>query len=129
MIRGTTAKFKFQLPYPFSSLAGVKVVFWQEETKTVIIKKLENCSQGDSQNELCVSLCPEETLKFSESYKAKAQLKGDIGAFDNSMSFASKEYLITVDPIYKGSDIDDWEIFTPESREIIFDGGEIGGES
>ncbi len=127
MIRGTTATFKFQLPYSFNSLTGGEVIFWQEEIKLVIKKEFENCYQGNSANELCVSLCPEETIVFSEEYKAKAQFKGDLTA-DGSNSFASKEYLITVHPIYKGADIEDWEVFTPSTREVILDGGKIGGE-
>lgn len=127
MIRGTTATFKFQLPYLFDDLAGGEAVFWQEEIKLVIKKGFENCYKGNAANELCVDLCPEETIVFSDAYKAKAQFKGDLTP-DGSKSFASKECLVTVHPIYKGCNIEDWEIFTPNAREIIFDGGEIGGE-
>ncbi len=78
MIRGTTAQFRFKIPYMKSELAWANIKFWQNNNpnKLLPIKKtLENCGNPDESMELCVSLTAEETARFSDKYKAVVQLR------------------------------------------------------
>lgn len=135
MIRGTTAQFKFKLPYNYSDLVSVQITFWQPENNgssadrpLPIIKYLNQCQRTNSPKELKVTLTQEETLRFSVKRKAYVQLRA-LGP--ENQSFASKKEMLTVYPI-QGDDIigggdiplppptpsqpDDW---------IILDGGDI----
>ena len=130
MIRGTNAQFKFRLPYNFSELKTVKITFWQPENSgpdasrpLPIVKILEQCSQSDVANELCVTLNQEETLRFVDDRKAYVQLRA---ATIDGIPIASREKMITVYPVYDDSILDDEILPTPDYDGWIFlDGSTI----
>ena len=131
MIRGTTAQFKFKLPYNFAELEAAQVIFWQSNNNgptqnrpLPIVKVLSQCQETDNPKELCVTLTQEETLRFSDKYKAYTQLRA-MGP--ESQSFASRATMIKVYPIYGDNILDDEMIPTPSTpnERIILDGGVI----
>lgn len=129
MIRGTTAQFKFELPYDVSELILVKITFWQpgnpgpsESRPLPIIKVLEQCITTDRPDELLVFLNKEETLRFSEERKAYVQIQGKV--VDGS-TFASKKEMITVYPIYDDSILGDEILPTPTPDGLIFLTGSV----
>lgn len=127
MIRGTTAQFKFKLPYSYDELTNITIKFWQPGNPSAslpIYKYKTNCEERVKQ-EIYVSLRPSETARFSDKYKAKLQLRAQpiIGA-----PFGSKEQLVTVYPMPDDIIIDDPTIDpdTPTEEEwIILDGDTI----
>ena len=130
MIRGTNAQFKFRLPYNYSELEVVKIVFWQPENTgpsldrpLPIIKVLEQCSPSDIPNELCITLNQEETLRFSEERKAYVQLHAKTV---EGIPIASREQMITVYPIYDDSILEDEILPTPDyDGWVLLDGSTI----
>lgn len=102
MIRGTTAQFKFKLPYAKNDLQWVTMKFWQpgnegtEDAPLPIIKKKSHCDSADDSKELIVSLTAGETLRFSDKFKAKVQMRAQ---HKSGLVFGSKERVITVYPI------------------------------
>ena len=101
MIRGTTAQFKFKLPYPKDELAWVTIKFWQPgnlDNRLPITKQLTNCSTTENPNEVCVSLLASETALFSDKYKAKLQLRAQHS--DSGTTFGSHPQLVTVYPMH-----------------------------
>lgn len=132
MIRGTTAQFKFKLPYNFAELETAQVIFWQSNNNgpaknrpLPIVKVLSQCQETDDPKELCVTLTQEETLRFSDKYRAYTQLRA-MGP--ESQSFASKATMITVYPIYGDDILGEDPVPTPTEpdRRVILDGGAIG---
>ena len=131
MVRGTTAQFKFSLPYDYSAIEVAKVMFWQPgnsgttEHPLPICKTLAYCSQTENPRELSVTLSQDETLRFSEKSKAYVQLSATTG---EGVRFASKQELITVYPIYDDSILGDVVLPTPDEGDdwIILDGETIG---
>lgn len=127
VIRGTTAQFKFKLPYSYDELERITIKFWQQGNLSdylPIIKNKTNCSES-VENEIHVSLRPSETAIFSDKYKAKVQL---IAQPYMGSPFGSKEHLITVYPMPDDIIVDDPTIepSIPTDKEwIIFDGEEI----
>lgn len=124
MIRGTTAQFKFKLPYRYDELDTVTITFWQSiaNKPNVLVKKVKsNCNvSSDDDYCLCVSLTPSETLMFSDKLKAKVQLRAISGA----NTFASREQLITVYPI--NNEVIDTELPPPDKNGwVILDGEKI----
>lgn len=127
MIRGTTAQFKFKLPYSYDQLKNITIKFWQEGNYNKllpIIKNKSNCSER-VENEIYVSLLPSETAAFSDKYKAKMQINATpfVGA-----PFGSKEHLITVYPMQDDIMNDDPTIdpdVPTDNGFIILDGDEI----
>ena len=127
MIRGTTAQFKFKLPYTLSELNSVTIKFWQlgnSSDSLPIYKYKQNCVERVAR-EIYVSLRPSETALFSDKYKAKMQLRAqpNIGA-----PFGSKEQLITVYPMPDDIIVDDPTIDPETPTEygwIILDGRSI----
>ena len=128
MIRGTTTEFIFELPYAFSELQLVKIVFWQEDNdgpssdRPLPIKKyLSHCNPTDNPNELYVTLNQEETLRFTDQRKGYVQFR----ALNlDGKYFGSKEVMFTVYPTCDES----MDIIVPPADEeeiIIFDGGTI----
>jgi hypothetical protein len=124
MVRGTTAQFKFKLPYDFSELKIVKIMFWQpgnygpSETRSLpIVKVLGQCF-GNEENprEISVNLTEEETLRFSEKTKAYVQLRAR-NREDNA--FATKQEEITVYPVYEDTTLDESLIPTPGFDGIV----------
>ena len=106
MIRGTTAQFKFKLPYSLSELDSVTIKFWQSgnpDDSLPIYKYKQNCVERVAR-EIYVSLRPSETALFSDKYKAKLQLRAqpNVGG-----PFGSMEQLITVYPMPDDIIIDD----------------------
>ena len=77
MIRGTTARFRFDLPCKKGCVEWVTIKFWQPGTSMEPIIKDENwCSGSDDDSVIYVSLDPSETKQFSDKLKAKVQLRG-----------------------------------------------------
>ncbi len=128
MIRGTTAQFRFKMPYTFEQLDWATVKFWQEGNNGTpaaplpITKKLGQCTETDDPHELCVSLTSEETMRFSDKRKAKVQLR----AHADGSTFASRETLITVYPINDDIVTDDPEL-PAENDEgwVVLDGSAV----
>jgi hypothetical protein len=129
MIRGTTAGFKFKLPYEYEQVGSVKIIFRQDHNNgpsasrpLPITKTKAHCYKVDVK-ELGVKLTPEETLRFSDERKAYVQLFA-IGP--EGEKFGSHEEMFTV---YPGSDEDvsnDNILPTPGNDGlIILDGGRI----
>lgn len=121
MIRGTTAQFKFKLPYTKEELEFVKIKFWQTNNTNdflPITKELNDCDAPAESKELCVSLTAEETLRFSDKYKARTQLRG---LHKDGTVFASRQHLISVYPI---QDDLSGDITVPSNEEgfVILDG-------
>ena len=124
MIRGTNAQFVFKLPYNFNQLSSAKVMFWQTDYNgpsasrpLPIIKILPQCSQSNNTNELCVTLNQEETLRFKDDRKAYVQLRA---VTKDGIPIASKQRMITVEPVGDDSVLDDDVIPTPEYNGYIY---------
>lgn len=132
MIRGTTACFKFKLPYDFEQISSVKIIFWQDnnngptESRPLPIVKIKSqCFQTNIRRELAVNLTPEETLRFSDERKAYVQMTAT--AADGSR-FASHQEMFTVYPV-RDEDVSggDGDIVIPPDDDgvVILDGGRI----
>ena len=128
MIRGTTAQFRFNMPYTFEQLDWATVKFWQEgnsgtpTAKLPITKDKAQCEQTDDPYELCVTLTAEETMRFSDKRKAKVQMR----AHANGSIFASRETLITVYPINDDIVTDNPELpATNDEGWVVLDGAEV----
>lgn len=124
MIRGTTAQFKFKLPYKKDELEWVTIKFWQPSSINEflpITKTLEHCDTPEDSKELYVSLTAEETLRFSDKHKAKVQLRG---LHKDGTVFGSRQHLITVYPI---QDDLSGDITVPSNEDgwVILDGETI----
>ena len=127
MVRGTTAQFKFKLPYNYSDLSLAKIVFWQpgnngpSETRPLpIVKVLNQCSVFNNSNEISITLTEEETLRFSEKSKAYVQLKAK--CIDGN-TFASKKEVITIYPVYDDNILEDEILPTPsDDGWVVLDG-------
>lgn len=128
MIRGTTAQFKFNVPYPKNELLWVTMKFWQPgndgtpDAPLPIIKKKEHCDAADDSKELYVSLTSAETLRFTSKLKAKVQLRAQ---HNSGTVFASKEEVV---PVYPLSDDLTQDAVLPEIADdgwIVLDGQEI----
>lgn len=130
MVRGTTAQFKFNLPYDYNDLKLVKITFWQpgnngpaSDRPLPIIKTLSQCSQSNVPSELLVSLTQEETLRFGDQRKAYVQLRAES---KDGYVFASKQETLTVYPLYDDSVLGDFVTPTPGDDDYIFlDSGSI----
>ena len=126
MIRGVPAQFKFKLPYSKDELEWIRIKFWQEgnpSTLLPITRTIEDCNES-APKELCVVLDEYDTLRFSDKYKARVQLR----AMSNSGSiFGSQQYLITVDPMLDDI-VEEDPTLPPEEEEggVILDGSTIG---
>lgn len=127
MIRGTTAQFKFKLPYSYDELTNITIKFWQPNNPNEslpIYKYKVNC-ESPIEKEMYVSLRPSETALFSDRYKAKLQLRAQPVS---GAPFGCKEQLITVYPMPDDMMDDDPTIDPiPPTEEgwIIFDGETI----
>ncbi len=100
MIRGTTAQFKFKLPYSKEEIDWATIKFWQPQNPSKLLpitRKLEDCTASDDSYSLCVSLTAEETSRFLDKYKAKVQLRAQ--HINNGTVFGSRTKLITVYPM------------------------------
>lgn len=127
MIRGTTAQFKFKLPYPKEKLEWATIRFWQPgnmHQNLPITKTLDECDAPADSTELCVSLTVDETMRFSEKRKAKVQLRAQLKKEYNGTVFGSRTKLFTVYPTYdESSDLP----IENEDGFIILDGETVVG--
>ena len=142
MIRGTTAQFRFKLPYSKYDVEQVEVVLWQsnnpgiKEEYPLPMKK--NYVQSISENgsvitggpwswvddyTLAVKVWEQETLTFSDKYKAQIQLRGSA----NGLTFASPQEYIVVYPMRGNEPMGDDVVPTPDTDGwTILDGETIG---
>ena len=135
MIRGTTAQFKFKLPYKKSELLWANIQFWQPGNPGIgnplpITKTLQHCTGPEDVEELCVALLPEETMRFSDKFKAKVQLRAYNK--DTASVFASRQQSITVYPLNDAIiNPEDSIPPIPDNNEgwVIFDGESIATQS
>ena len=129
MIRGTNQEFRCKLSCTYEDLATVRVTFWQENYNgpaswrpLPIVKVLAQCSPV-GEDVLSVTLNQEETLRFTEKRKAKAQLRA---VTKSGVPIATKEHLIKVYPVYDDSVLDGGVVPTPTYEDlIILDGRSI----
>ena len=132
MIRGTTARFSFKLPYIKRELEQATIKFWQPNNQSKflpITRTLSDCGGASDDYVLYVSLRPDETALFSEEYRAKVQLCATHGP--SGTVFGSRPQLITVYPM--NDDIIEEPPVVPDSPSVpeeqdgwvIFDGGII----
>ena len=128
MVRGTTAQFKFRLPYNIDEINKnvLQIAFWQEGYKgpspdrpLPIVKVFTQCNTSNIPNELTVKLNKEETLRFTDERKAYCQLQGKTL---DGIAFASKQDIIPVYPVYNDSILDDDITPTPvpDDDDIVF---------
>lgn len=142
MVRGTTAQFQFKLPYSKQNIQSAEVVFWQRNNSgldddfPLPIKKgylLEKSEDGSivtsgpwnwiNDNTLAVKLWQQETLTFSDKYKAYVQLRAKS---TDGIVFASDPELITVQPIYGDYPLmDEFVPTTNPDDVIILDGDDV----
>ena len=125
MIRGTTAQFTFKLPYSKNELEWATMKFWQPNNQhphLPITKRLEHCGNPDDSMELCVSLTADETMRFSETYQAKVQLRAQNK--ENGTMFGSRPQLFTVYPM--NDEILDEDPTTPGEDPTLPDENEHG---
>ena len=126
MIRGTTAQFKFKLPYPKEELLWATIMFWQKNNTNPylpITKKLVHCVTLDDPKELYVSLTADETIRFSEKYKAEAQLRAQhattgsiIGCHKKDITvYSMKDEIFEEDPTMPAVNEDGWIILDGET--------------
>ena len=101
MIRGTTAQFKFKLPYAYDNLEWITITFWQPGNPnfTSITKRKSECSPVVGTTEICTSLSCAETATFSDKYKAKVQLRAQPLYALQEAPFGCKAQTITVYPM------------------------------
>lgn len=127
MIRGTTAAYKFKLPYAVEELEWATIKFWQPNNPSKLLpitKTKSNCGTSDNPNELCVSLTAEETTRFSDQYKAKVQLRAKHSS--SGSVFGCRTQTIAVYPML--DDIIEEDPLLPDANEegwIILDGETI----
>ena len=135
MIRGTTAQFKFKLPYAKDELSWATIKFWQPNNPNALLpitRTLEHCQTTDNSKELCVSLTAEETSRFVDKYKAKLQLRAQ--HLNSGTVFGIKPQLFTVYPM-SDDILEENPLLPDETPEgiVILDGDSIvsdeGGDS
>lgn len=129
MIRGTTAKFKFEIPYDFNDVETIDIMFWQNnnngptKARSLPIKKNKNdCTWLYDYKQIVVTLQPEETARFVDDRKAIYQLNGTT---ISGITFGTKELKTTVYPMR--IEEPEWgEIIPPSPDEYShLDGGQI----
>jgi hypothetical protein len=148
MIRGTTAQFKFKLPYSKDDIVLAEAKFWQSGNTNglnrgyslPITKSYTRTvsDEGDIVTQypwnwiddytLVVRLGQQETLTFSDKYKARVQLRIRT---DEGLVFASTQQIINVYPMSWSEPLGADLPSTPEDQWVILDGDAIsrGGES
>lgn len=92
MIRGTTPKHTFTLPFDTSELEDVRVIYAQDD-EVLFKKETADCTLDG--NTVSVTLTQEETLKFDASKLAQIQLRvqtkgGDVLSTDVMVSYVGK---------------------------------------
>ena len=134
MIRGTTAPFKFKLPFKGSEIDILEVTFWQPGNKgTVeqplpIVKPKTSCIIDSEGYEQGVILDQRETLRFSDKHKAFWQIRAKAIDEIGGTIVGTKDIPITVYSLYKDDVIDSNILPTPDQSDIvILDGYKVGG--
>ncbi len=128
MIRGTTALYRFKIPYPKSELSWATIKFWQSNNPSPLLpitKILSNCAVTTTDpKELCVSLTAEETARFSDKYKATLQFRAQHS--NSGTIFGCKPTMVTVYPM-SDDIIKDNPVFPSANEDefIILDGDNI----
>ena len=130
MIRGGHVEFRWKLPYNFGDLATAQIYFWQDgyngpssDRPLPILKILEQCREGSTPTELSVVLHQEETLRFTDKRKMRAQLRA---VTLSGIPIVSPERLFTVYPSYDDAILDDEIWPTPDYNGWVrFDGGSV----
>ena len=138
MIRGTTAPFKFIIPYPFDEVSKIVATFKQKHNKGIgnpipIMKMYDtSASRNDGfaaseQNptEVYITLNPEETLRFSDKEKGYIQIQVYYQGRDIAVSNVPEKF--TVYPVFNDTPIVDMEPTEIVEDTYIFDSGEIAG--
>lgn len=139
MIRGTTAPFKFTVPYEWSEICAIEATFTQKKDDGSILSLIkqydtrwvDNINPGgftpDENNSkiIYVVLDPGETLQFSDKRKGHVQIKV---YSPNKGIVANKSQRFTVYPINNDDILEDIGKPIPEQDGIrILDAGEISG--
>ena len=141
MVRGTTASFKFDLPYTIGEIGVITVKFWQNGYKGTlshplpIIKPIRTFVEPLDSKQIIITLTPSETAGFTDKLKGIVQLIGETRAIIDEVTgktipgqrFASRQELFTVYPL-DGDIVDQYpEDNAPvdENGWTILDGGEI----
>ena len=143
MIRGTTARFKFKLPYDKNNVSAAEVSFWQHGNSNgldndfplPIIKGYIKQTAEDGtiitsgpwnwldDYTLSVKLDQQETRTFSDRYKARVQLRAST---IDGVVFGSNEEPIVVYPAFRDVPIGDAALPGPaDNGYIILDGEDI----
>lgn len=92
MIRGTTPKHTFTLPFDTSELEDVRIIYAQDD-EVLFKKETADCTLDA--NVISVTLTEEETLQFNHEKLAQIQLRvqmkgGDILSTDVMVSYVGK---------------------------------------
>lgn len=140
MIKGTTAPFKFKVPYAFDEITKIVAVFDQKHydgtTEAPLpIKKVydmlseptrnDGFSVSDDNNmEVHTALTPYETMRFSEKEKGYAQIQ--VWYADRDITVASKLNKFSVYPVMNEDIVDVFEPSEqPEDDVYVFDAGKV----
>ncbi len=139
MIRGTTAPFKFNVPYAWPDICAIEATFTQKKddgSQLAIVKEYdtrwgESINPGgfapdeNNPNIIYVILDPEETLQFSDKRKAQVQVKVYC---PKKGTVANKPVRFTVYPINNDNIFEDPGEPMPGDNSVrILDAGEIVG--
>ena len=148
MIRGTTAQFKFKLPYSKGDILLVEAKFWQSGNKGLnrgyslpITKSYQRTLSDNGEvvtqypwnwlddYTMVVRLGQQETLTFSDKYKARVQLRVRT---EDGLVFASEQQIVNVYPVNWDEPLgDDIILPTPQDEFVVLNGDIIvgGGEA
>ena len=118
MIRGTTAPFKFNVPYDTSTISTMVATFSQKHNngtaeEPLPIEKwyIKDYGAGEvirndgfafsdtNPNEIQTSLTEEQTLRFSDKEKAYMQIRVQFATDEGTRVVGSKPVKITVYPV------------------------------
>ena len=81
MIRGTTPRLEFTLPFDFDvDQLSEAYVTLSQNGEIVVDKALDECEAGDKT--IAVKLTQEETLKLKSGYKTEIQIKAKLVSGD-----------------------------------------------
>lgn len=134
MIRGTTAPFKFKLPFKGSEIDILEVTFWQPgnngtiEEPLPIVKPKTSCVIDNEGYEQGVILDQRETLRFSDKHKAFWQIRAKAIDAIGGTVVGTKEIPIDVYPMFRDNALESNILPTPDYNDmIILDGYKVGG--
>ena len=99
MIRGTTPKLKFTLPFDSADLSVCYITLAQKDS-VVVEKTLEDCERNG--RELSVRLTQAETLKLDANHSTKIQIRAKTAMSD---AIASDIFTVCTEDILKDGEI------------------------